>query len=451
MTDSLLVILDDAVAGVLTRLRGGRLRFDYNDDYRRRPHATPLSLSMPIHVQSHSDHIVTPWLWGLLPDNDAVLARWARHFHVSASSPYSLLATPVGEDCAGAVRFVAPDELDRALQRPGHVSWLTIDDVAQRLSELRRDATAWLGASFTGQFSLAGAQAKTALLLDGERWGAPSGSTPTTHILKPAVTGLDDHDLNEHLCLDAARRAGLIVARTRIVGFGVETAVVVERYDRRDSEKRIVRIHQEDLCQALGLPPARKYQNEGGPGPREVARLLRAAMPPAAADHAVCRFADALIWNWLIGGTDAHAKNYSLLLANDQVRLAPLYDIASALPYGVHERRLRLAMKIGGYRLIPYSNPWPAAAHDLGVEAELLIERVRELSGRAPDAFADAAKALDVAALGRELPGRLLDLVAARAVRCAETATRSSTATPRPPTHGSPAEGRSRRHPDSTT
>jgi serine/threonine-protein kinase HipA len=345
MSDTLVVILEDEVAGVVTRRPGGRLAFDYAEEYGEGSGRTPLSLSMPIPIRTHADRVVGSWLWGLLPDNDAVLRRWAREFHVSASSPFSLLSTPVGEDCAGAVRFAVPAELDRVLDRTGDVVWLTDDDVAQRLRELRADATAWRGRSFTGQFSLAGAQAKTALLLKDGRWGVPSGSTPTTHILKPAVAGLDDHDLNEHLCLDAARRAGFLAARTSIARFGDESAVVVERYDRLQApDGTIVRVHQEDLCQALAVPPSRKYQNEGGPGPAQIARLLRDAMSPAVADDAVWRFADALAWNWLIGGTDAHAKNYSLLLAGDQIRLAPLYDIASALPYGSHERKLRLAM-----------------------------------------------------------------------------------------------------------
>ncbi len=420
MTDSLLVILDDVAAGTVSRLRGGRLRFDYSDEYRQRPARTPLSLSMPAQVPSHSDQVVTPWLWGLLPDDDAVLRRWAREFHVSVSSPFSLLATPIGEDCAGAVRFAPPEQVDRVLGRSGDVAWLSDDDVAERLRELREDSTAWLGRSFTGQFSLAGAQAKTALLFQDGRWGVPSGWTPTTHILKPAVSGLDDHDLNEHLCLDAARRAGLLAARTTVSRFGDETAVVVARYDRRVAPGgEIARVHQEDLCQALGVPPSRKYQNEGGPTPAQIARLLRETLPATAAERAVWRFADALIWNWLIGGTDAHAKNYSLLLAGDQVRLAPLYDVASALPYGIHERKLRYAMKIGGdYRVSLQRHTWPAAARDLGLDTEALVDRAKELASAAPAAFTDAVEAPDVAVLGRDLPSRLLELVTDRAARC---------------------------------
>jgi serine/threonine-protein kinase HipA len=418
--DSLVVILDDVVAGTLERLPGGRLRFDYDAAYRRKPAPTPLSLSMRPTASSHDDAVVTPWLWGLLPDNNRVLERWARRFHTSASSPFSLLATPVGEDCAGAVRFARPDDLDRALARPGSVTWLTDEDVAERLRELRADSTEWLGRTFTGQFSLAGAQAKTALLFRDGRWGVPSGAVPTTHILKPAIAGLDDHDLNEHLCLDAARRVGLVVAPTRVARFGDETAVVVERYDRYETDAGIVRIHQEDLCQALGLPPSAKYQSDGGPGPEQIVALFRERMSAQAAADAVARFVDALIWNWIIAGTDAHAKNYSLLLAGHQIRLAPLYDVASALPYTGHERELRFAMKLGGdYRVALFKNPWPRVARDLRLDADALHERVAYLAAAAPDAFADAAAAPAVASLGRRLPGNLVVGVARRAAACA--------------------------------
>jgi serine/threonine-protein kinase HipA len=328
-----------------------------------------------------------------------------------------LLATPIGHDCAGAVRFATTHEVDEIVEQRGTVTWLTDEEVAQRLRELREDTTAWLGREFTGQFSLAGAQAKTALLYEDGRWGVPSGAAATSHILKPAVAGLDDHDLNEHLCLDAAGRAGLLVARTRVARFEDESAIVVDRYDRRRVGDRLVRVHQEDMAQALGVHPVRKYQNEGGPGPRDVARLLRDVMPPSVADDAVWRFFDALAWNWLIAGTDAHAKNYSLLLAGRDVRLAPLYDVASSLPYGTHE--LRFAMKIGGdYRVYPYRNTWQTAAQDLGVDSDAALERVLTLADRAPEAFAEAMATPEVAALDRPLPARLLDLVSERVERC---------------------------------
>lgn len=418
MTDSLTVVLDDLLAGTLTRLKGGRLRFEYDDAYRRRNDATPLSVSMPTQVQEHHDAAIRPWLWGLLPENPKVLDLWARRFHASATSPFSMLATPIGHDCPGAVRFSLPDEVNDLLNRRGRVSWLTEGDVAKRLRDLKSDATTWLGRDFTGQFSLAGAQAKTALLFR-KRWGEPSGSLATTHILKPAIGGLDDHDLNEHLCMDAARRAGLVVARTRVAHFKDESAIVVERYDRYLQNARITRIHQEDVCQALGLMPSKKYQSDGGPGAKEIVSLFRRVMAPKEADDAVWRFIDALAWNWLIVGTDAHAKNYSLLLAGDQIELAPLYDLASALPYTPRVRTLKLAMKIGGdYRLWPPRNLWPRAAAELDLDEDAVVARVHAVAGRAPDAFSDAAKTRQIVSLKRDLSSRLVDLVAKRAAVC---------------------------------
>jgi serine/threonine-protein kinase HipA len=417
----LVVAIEGVVAGVVDG-GAGRLRFTYDDAYRRRPAATPLSLSMPLQVRSHPDRAIRPWLWGLLPDNAEVLARWARRFHVSASSPAALLATPVGEDCAGAVQLAPPERIEAVLRRPGGVAWLTDEDVADRLRALRADATAWLGPDFTGQFSLGGAQAKTALLHDGDRWGAPSGAAPTTHILKPAIAGLDDHDLDEHLCLEAARRAGLVAARSRIARFGDQTAVVVERYDRARVGGELVRVHQEDLCQALGVAPAAKYQADGGPSPGRIAQLLRGALPPAPAESAVWALCDALVWNWVIAGTDAHAKNYSVLLAGGQVRFAPLYDVASALGHpGVDELKLQLAMKVGGeYRLKAHrASSWVRSATELGLDPDAVLARVVELVARAPEALAEVAATAEVRALASPLPGRLVDAVGARSRRLA--------------------------------
>jgi serine/threonine-protein kinase HipA len=420
MSDALIVLLEDEVAGVLQRLPGGKLRFDYERAYQERPTPTPLSLSMPVQVDSHSDRVVSPWLWGLLPDNREVLRRWAREFEVRTGSAFALLATPIGEDCAGAVRFVSSDGLEAAQERRGDVAWLDEEAVGGRLRELRQDSTAWLGESFTGQFSLAGAQAKTALLLENGRWGQPSGSIPTTHILKPGVSRLDEHDLDEHLCLDAARRVGLIAARTDVSRFAEESAVVVRRYDRTPGEAGTIRrVHQEDLCQALSVAPERKYENDGGPSAARVVRLLRESMPSPIGEESVARFVDALIWNWLIGGTDAHAKNYSLLLAGDQVRLTPLYDVASALPYARSDRSLRLAMKIGGrYEAHPRRNPWPRTAAELGLDGDALTARAVELAHAAPVAFAAAGAEESVLALESALPGRLAELITAHAERC---------------------------------
>lgn len=419
MTDSLAVLIGSETAGTITRLAGGRLEFRYEPGYVSRDEATPLSVSMPVSSAVYPDQAITPWLWGLLPDDPAVIARWARHYDLTRSSPFTLMATPIGADCAGAVQFARPDDLQRVRSRPGTVTWLSEEDVAERLENLRVNPANWLGATFEGRFSLAGAQAKTALVYQEGRWGIPSGAMPTTHILKPAIPGLADHDLNEHLCLSAARRAGMVTAATALAHFGDETAIVIGRYDRYRDGDRLIRVHQEDLCQALGVAPTKKYQNEGGPAPRDIAAALRRVIPGPGSEQAVRRFADALIWNWLVGGTDGHAKNYSLLLQGAAAMLAPLYDIASALPYGDHEKALRLAMKIGGdYRLDWYRNRWPACARELALDPDELMARVRELVEIAPDAFAEESKDPDVADLGSSLPARLTDLIADRCRRC---------------------------------
>lgn len=417
------VLIGGRPAGVLDRLTNGRLHFEYDPGYQASAGATPLSVSMPLAQLAHGHATIEPWIAGLLPDDRDVQRRWGREFGLSTISAFALLATPIGEDCAGGVQFVRPDRLGPLLADPGLVHWLEPDDLEARLARLRVEGTAWLGEGdtrpgFVGRFSLAGRQRKTALLFDGERWGVPSGRIPTTHILKPAIAGYADQELNEHLCLAAARTCGLPAAESRVRTFGRESVVVVVRYDRQPFGEELLRVHQEDLCQALGVHPDRKYQSDGGPGPREVARLLRAVMSAELAERSVWRFADALIWNWVIGGTDAHAKNHSLLLHGSQVRLAPLYDMTSALPYG-NPQRMRLAMKVDdGYALVHHRNPWPVAARNLGLDPDAVTARAIELCERAPGAFAAAAGDPGVEVLGRRFPGRLIEHVERRAGSC---------------------------------
>jgi serine/threonine-protein kinase HipA len=315
------------------------------------------------------------------------------------------------------------EELDALLRRPRLVEPLTVGQIADRLRALRADATSWLGADFTGQFSLAGAQANTALCHDDvDGWGQPHGFAPTTHILKPAVVGLDGDDLNEHLCLSAARHCGLAAARSRIERFDDQTAIVVDRYDRRQVGGELVRLHQEDLCQALGVHPSRKYQSDGGPSPGDIAELLRSVLPGDRVIESIGRFVDALVFNWIIDGTDAHAKNYSLLHVGRQTRLAPLYDIASSLPYdrsGGHKSKL--AMKVGSeYRLLATDrrSNWQRLAGEVGLTHDDVVARVRRLARAAPDAFSAATADSTVVALGSDLPERLVDAVAARAEGC---------------------------------
>jgi len=320
------------------------------------------------------------------------------------------------------VQFCLPDNVDELVSGPGDVMWLTEADIASRLRMLRADSTSWLGPGFTGQFSLGGAQAKTALHYAAGRWGVPTGSIPSTHILKPAVAGYEAQNVNEHLCLATARVLGLPAASTRIEAFEDEIAIVIDRFDRTIRDGALARVHQEDLCQAMSVPPARKYQADGGPTPGQIAELIRSTVPGPDAETDVWRFADALVFNWLIAGTDAHAKNYSFLLAGNQIRLAPLYDIASVLPYeGSDGHKVKLAMKVGhdyGLRRTDRRSAWEYAADELKLNRARLIARAVDLAERTPEAIASAARESDLGNLPTDLPERLAELVTDRSKRC---------------------------------
>jgi len=421
MSAALIIMYQGQVAGTLTKLKNGSLQIKYEDAYRLNPEATPLSTNISLSESEHQSQAVTNWLWGLLPDSEAVLRRWGREFSVSIGSAFGLLSTPIGEDCPGAFTFVRPERVEVVMNQKGTVQWLSENNVANILRELQADATAWLGNDTSGRFSLAGAQAKTALLWDGKKWGRPSGSIATTHIFKPAIAGLDEHDLNEHLCMQAAKSVGMVVASTSIQSFEDQSALIIRRYDRTISDQVQVRVHQEDFCQASGIHPSKKYQNEGGPSPKSIAQRIRLVMPGAVASESIERFADALIWNWIIAGTDAHAKNYSLLLAGQDVRLAPLYDVASALPYkNFDQKKIKLAMKFGAdYLLDARPSTWSTLAKDLDIAEDQLRSRAQRLVTAAPDAFAKIANQAEIRQLSSTLPARLTDVVAARAAKCA--------------------------------
>ena len=421
MTPTLVALTKGQRMGEVRRNQRGRLSFVYDEPWRQRRNASPLSLSMPLAAAEHGHDVIEAFLWGLLPDNDRVLDRWARRFQVSARNAFALLSH-VGEDCAGAVQFVSPERIDALTNKePEPVVWLSEGEVAERLRTLREDHAAWRAPRDTGQFSLAGAQPKTAFLHENDRWGIPSGRTPTTHILKPPTGEFDGHAENEHFCLKLARRLGLPTASTQVMRFGNEVAIVIERYDRRRQDGEIHRVHQEDMCQALAVPPIRKYENEGGPGAVEIVDLLRAASSARVDD--VATFVDALVFNWLIAGTDAHAKNYSVLIgAGGRARLAPLYDIASALPYDdMDQRALKLAMRVGGeYRLRDISvRDWRRLADRLRLPADGVLSRIEDLAAQLLEAAAAVREEIAREGLTHDVIDRLTERTVIRAVECA--------------------------------
>lgn len=373
----------------------------------------------PLAAADHPHAPIDAFIWGLLPDNEQVLDRWARQFQVSARNPFALIGA-VGEDCAGAIQFVTPERFE-ALERGDEdgVQWLGDAEIEDRLRTLRQDHAAWRDIRDHGQFSLAGAQPKTALLEQNGRWGVPSGRTPTSHILKPPTGAFDGHAENEHFCLRLAARLGLPVAWSEVRRFGGEIAIVVERYDRRTVDGRLLRIHQEDLCQALGVPPTRKYQADRGPYMKRCATLIREQSSAPSED--VDTFIQAVLFNWIIGGTNAHAKNYSLLIAEEgQVRLAPLYDISSALPYdGLQYQRLKLAMKLGGEYYLRDIGPRQVAkmAVELRQDPAALIARAKAIADQIATDAPLVSEDLAAAGLDHVLIPRLRDVLVDRATR----------------------------------
>ena len=422
MKGELIALLNDAVIGLLRIDRTGRFSFRYDDDWRGGASAIPLSLSMPLITAEHGHRVTEPYLWGLLPDNELVLERWAREFQVSARNPFALLQH-VGEDCAGAVRFVTAERLaSLPRESAGQVEWLTEQDIASRLRALGADASAWRKPSDQSYFSLAGAQAKTALYFDGTRYGVPLGRRATTHILKPDIGGLDGHAINEHLCLELARDLGLPVARSSVQCFEDQVAIVVERYDRRAEGKTVLRFHQEDFCQALAIHPTHKYEHDGGPGARQIVEVLRQSS--RVHDEDVMSFVRALALNWVIGGTDAHGKNYSLLIgARGTVRLAPLYDVASVLPYhrGTSAtRKLKLAMKIGGNYKLDEIGPreWSKLATEMRVDRSIVREVVIDTCTRLPFIVETATERARAAGLQHAIIDDLRTMLVERSERC---------------------------------
>jgi serine/threonine-protein kinase HipA len=351
-----------------------------------------------------------------------VLDQWGRRFHVSPRNAFGLIAN-VGEDCPGAVQFVRPERLDAILgQAPSDIEWLDDAAIAERLRALRIDPSAWRIPRDTGQFSLAGAQPKTAFLLDNGRWGVPSGRVPTTHILKPPTGEFAGHAENEHFCLELARSFGLPVAHSRIMRFQDEIAIVIERYDRIHTVAGLRRVHQEDMCQALAIPPTRKYQNEGGPGISDIVELLKTYSTSPEED--VRTFLDSIAYNWLIAGTDAHAKNYALLIAAEgRVRLAPLYDVASILPYpDINIHNVTFSMKLGGeYRLRNISlHHWKKLAEELRLDPDTLKQRVDNFATLLGDRLSDVKRRMTDEGLTHPIIASLADALAARWVSCRE-------------------------------
>lgn len=418
-------ILDVYIAGLrvgsLIQQRTGRLAFSYENAWIEGSVRIPLSLSMPTISQSYVGKPVEAFLWGLLPDNEQTLARWAQRFQVSPRNPFALLRH-VGRDCAGAVQFLPQDE--RVQAADDDVELLTEDEIGTRLRDLRKDGAAARRIGDPGQFSLAGAQAKTAFHFDERsgRWGIPRGDTPTTHIFKPPMPDLNGHTENEHFCLRLARLMGLDAVSSQVLEFAGEKAIVIQRYDRRHVDGRTIRIHQEDMCQALSVMPTIKYENQGGPGIVKISNEVLPASMKLVEDRQA--FMAANVFNFIIGGTDAHAKNYSMLLgAQGEARMAPLYDISSILPHlgerGIQAemRDIKLAMRIDRTYVLEDVMPrhWERCSNAARVPVEFTRATLSSQIAAVSDLASDCAAQLRTEGIKHDVVTGLVNHLAMRA------------------------------------
>lgn len=350
------VLINGRLVGRLDKEAGGGVSFRYDRSWLDWDHAFPISLSLPLRPSAWRGAPVAAVFDNLLPDNPEVRRQVAEKTGARGTDSYSLLEE-IGRDCVGAMQFL-PDGMD--VDPSGAIQAEDISD-AQIENLLANLARVPLGVSPDEGFriSIAGAQEKTALLFHDGRWKRPVGTTPTTHILKPQLgripTASGEVDLshsvdNEHYCLALMRAFGLDTARTQIATFGDRRVLVVQRFDRAwRPDGRLLRLPQEDMCQALSVPSSRKYQDKGGPSVGMILDRLQESDDPARDQAAL--FKSQVVF-WLIGATDGHAKNFSVFLRpGGRFELTPFYDVLTAQPAldakQIRRKDFRLAMSLG--------------------------------------------------------------------------------------------------------
>ncbi|WP_158824124.1 type II toxin-antitoxin system HipA family toxin [Granulicella sp. S156] len=348
MAKTLDVYLHSEPVGYLIQDHGGQMIFQYAESWLERVGASPLSQSLPLRKERFSRNECRGYFGGILPE-ESKREIIARNLGISARNDYAMLEQ-IGGECAGAVTFVPTGEpLPESEYR---YRTLSSKELAAVLRELPRRPL--LAGDAGIRLSLAGAQDKVAVRVDGDEISLPLGGAPSTHILKPGVERFEGVVANEALCMRLAAAIGIPTAKVETRSVEGMHYLLVERYDRiyradPGRESVLDRLHQEDFCQAMGIVSERKYQKEGGPSLKQCFALLREVSSTPVID--LSRLLDAVIFNYLVGNNDAHGKNFSLLyrgIATDdmQVSLSPLYDIVSTVYYPEISRTM--AMKLGG-------------------------------------------------------------------------------------------------------
>lgn len=355
-TNTVTIWMNGLKVGELTKSSAGALAFAYVPEWLETRGARPISLSLPLRHNAYSGEIVFNYFDNLLPDNKQIRDRIQTRFKASTSHPFDLLSA-IGMDCVGAVQIVPDNTPPKDVHCIEGIP-LTESHIAQILNNYR---TAPLGMGEDDgedfRISIAGAQEKTAFLWKDNEWNRPVGVTPTTHIFKLPIgtiehSGMDLSESceNEWLCLRIADAFGLPVCSTEVATFDGTKVLIVERFDRHKDEGWIMRIPQEDMCQALGISPTIKYENDGGPGIEAIMRLL---LQSRDSKHDRATFFKSQILFWLLAGIDGHAKNYSVFIEPEgRFRLTPLYDIISAHPLlenkQLQTKKIKIAMALMG-------------------------------------------------------------------------------------------------------
>lgn len=357
----------------------GRLNFCYVPDWLSHQDAVALSASLPLQAASFDDRKTRPFFAGLLPEGQ-MRRLIAQQFQVSNQNDFALL-DHIGGECAGAVTFLEPGQALPVTTSDDDVQWLSDDEVVTLLDELPRRPM--LAGRDGLRLSLAGAQDKLPVVFDGARIGLPRNGTASSHILKPAIRTVDYSVINEGFCMALADVMQLKPAKSKVHQVLGRSFLLVARYDRMiDTQGRRQRLHQEDFCQALGVVPEMKYQNEGGPDLTRCFDLVRSVTRPNAPQ--VLRLLDYVTFNALIGNHDAHAKNFSLLYSGKTPVLAPLYDTLSTAVYPTLTPKM--AMKIGSkYKFSEVQGRhWAQFAEGAGFSKAQAKRRILELAKSLP-------------------------------------------------------------------
>lgn len=359
----------------------GRLTFCYTPDWLLHKDAVALSASLPLQAEPFNDRKTRPFFSGLLPEGQ-MRRLIAQQFQVSGQNDFALL-DHIGGECAGAVTFLKLGQALPVPDRSDDVQWLSNEEVIAILDELPRRPM--LAGKDGLRLSLAGAQDKLPVVFDGARIGLPLAGTPSSHILKPSIHAVENSVINEGFCMALAEAMQLKPAKSKIRQVMNRSFLLVERYDRMmDVQGHRQRLHQEDFCQALGVAPEMKYQNEGGPDLAQCFDLVRSATRPSAPQ--ILRLLDYVIFNALIGNHDAHAKNFSLLYFGKAPVLAPFYDMLSTAVYPTLTQKM--AMKIGSkYKFTEVqAQHWEHFAESAGLTKAQAKRRILELAKSLPAA-----------------------------------------------------------------